>query len=60
MTERKFKYEWRRTRPDISHDFACFADGHCIGRIYLHTTGGDIVWVRQPRLGEPTARTLAA
>jgi hypothetical protein len=36
MKERKFKYEWRRTWEERSHDFKCCDNGQDVGRVYLH------------------------
>ena len=35
---------WRRTWPDVSHDFTAKRDGKPIGRVYRHTDGKRWQW----------------
>jgi hypothetical protein len=35
---------WRRTWPDVAHDFTAERDGQPVGRIYRHTDGQRWQW----------------
>lgn len=35
---------WRRTWPDVRHDFTAMQDGRAVARIYRHTDGRRWQW----------------